>query len=111
MLDDKEIVTDVGAPAPKIFAGARTGRPSLDVDDFDVLRAAAHRLADASAREVMGVSLNEARALYRLAAVGADIIYLASAAVAASDAGAPRADIIALQAQLADHVRPLIGRE
>lgn len=106
-----EIVTDIGLPAPKPFGKSRSGRPSIDIENFDALRAAAHCLTRATPRELMSLSLIEQRALFRLAAVGADVIWLASEAVAASDAGAPRAEIVARQEQLADYVRPFIGRE
>jgi hypothetical protein len=102
---------ELGDLPVKPFGTVRGGRPSIDVDNFDALRAAAHQLADAPARLVMGASIDECRALFRLAAVGADVIWLASAAIAASDAGASREQIIALQETLADFVRPLIGRE
>jgi hypothetical protein len=106
-----EIVTDIGLPVPKPFGKNRSGRPSIDVEDFDALRAAAHCLSRATPRELMSLSLIEQRALFKLAAVGADVIWLASAAVAASDSGAPRTEIIARQEKLADYVRPYIGRE
>ncbi len=103
---DGELVTDIGAPAAKPFGMVRAGRPSIDTTDFDALRSSAHYLADASPRELMHVSLNEARALYRLAAIGADTLQLAADLVVASDTAMPRAEVEARLAALVEFVRP-----
>ncbi len=98
-----------GTPGRLCGKGVRVGRPAIDTDDFDALREAAHRLANGSRREVMALSEIEQRALLKLAAIGADVIWLASDLVVLSDAGAGRAAITKKLEELADFVRPLVG--
>jgi hypothetical protein len=112
MSDAREFTDpELGDLPVKPFGTMRGGRPSIDVENFDALRAAAHELADASPRMLMSLSIDELRAFIRFAAITSDVTWLASDAVAASDAGAPRGEIIKRQETLADFVRPLIGRE
>jgi hypothetical protein len=108
--DIPEIVTDIGAPAPKPFGKQRGGRPGIALGDFDALRRAAHALTGGTPRQLMARSIDELQALFTLAALGGDAIQLAVNLAAASDEGASRAVIEHHLNAVLNHARTMMEK-
>lgn len=89
--------------------GTRCGRRMLDLENFDEVYELARRLHNASPRLIMAASVDELRALAKLAMLGGAVIAEASTVFALSDAGAPRKDISAAMVRLAQITRPILG--
>lgn len=103
--------TELGTPGRVIGKGVRSGQPPVDTDDFDSMRAYANQLHNGKRWHLTIVSEEKMRGLVKLAVLGSDAIALGVNIVELSDAGAPKADIKRALEQLADFIRPLIGRQ
>ena len=99
--------TELGS-TKKPFDGQRSGRKMIDLDNFDEVHAMAERLFGASDRQLMAISMQELKALTKLAMLGGNVIREATAVFALSDMGASRTQIAAAMAELAAVTRPIL---
>ena len=96
--------TDLGS-TQKIFGGARSGRPSFDITDYDMMFAFAVRLARGPKKAVMLASTNELHALAEFAADCGIATGLLGELIELSDAGAEPARIAAKLKDVAAQLR------
>jgi hypothetical protein len=94
----------------KIFAGQVTGRRLRDLEDTGEVFMLAAEIAEGNARRASLLSLDEARAIARLAAAASVILHLAIELVAASDKPEPAAEIAARLEALCNATRALTAK-
>jgi hypothetical protein len=102
--------TEIGkGQAEKFFHHRVSGRYVRDLDDVRQVMMLAAEIADGDARRASLVSLDELRAIARLAALASIVVGEACAMFGASDAGAPAAGMKEALRDLAAVARPFMG--